>query len=400
MSILFTPMNIGAMEVKNRFVRSATYHGTALETGEVTDDLVNGYRNLAKGEVGLIIPGITYVHRLGKALKYQIGIHNDEMISGLRKLVEAVHEEGAKIAFQLAHSGLQGFKSVIGQVPLGPTKKIRNPFSFEKPKEMTEEEIQEIIEAFAKAAGRAAEAGADAVQLHGAHGYLISEFLSPFLNRRTDKWGGSDENRFRFVREVFRETRKILPGEIPILIKMNANDYTPKTGITPELAKKYAGWLVALGINAVELSCGTYFTSHICRGEIPADDFAKGAVGLGLPKWMKFLAKINLKKLAPKCSFEEGYNLAAAKIVKPVLGEVPLILVGGMRRLSYMEELIEKKYADFISISRPLIREPLLIKQFKEGKADQASCVSCNNCFAAIINNLPLRCYNEGLPAY
>jgi 2,4-dienoyl-CoA reductase-like NADH-dependent reductase (Old Yellow Enzyme family) len=187
---------------------------------------------------------------------------------------------------------------------------------------------------------------------------------------------------------------------MPIFIKMNANDYTPKVGVTPELAKKYAGWLVELGINAVELSCGTYFKPYVSRGDIPIDDFAKAVVKLGLPKWMKFLAKFNMKKLAAKCGFEEGYNLAAAKIIKPVLGDVPLILVGGMRRLSYMEEVLEKKYADFISISRPLIREPSLIRQFKEGEADEASCVSCNNCFAAIVNELPLRCYNEGLPAY
>lgn len=400
MSILFTPMNIGKMEVKNRFIRSATYHGMALENGEITDDLINEYRKLAKGEVGLILPGLMYVHPEGKALKFQIGIHSDEMISGLRRLVEAVHAEGAKMAFQLAHSGLQGFKSIMGKTPLGPTNKVRNPLSFEKPIEMNEKQIQEIIEAFAKAAERTAETGADAVQLHGAHGYLISEFLSPFLNRRKDKWGGSDENRFRFVREVFQEIRKVLPDEMPIFIKMNTNDYTPKAGITPELAKKYAGWLVELGINAVELSCGTFFTTHTIRGDIPINDFANSVVKIGLPKWMKFLAKFNLKKLASKCGFEEGYNLEAAKIIEPALGDVPLILVGGMRRLSYMEEVIEKKYADFISICRPLIREPSLIKQFKEGKAHEASCVSCNNCFAAILNELPLRCYNKGLPSY
>ena len=399
MSILFTPMNIGKMEVKNRFVHSATYQGMAPETGEITDDLIRRYRTLAKGEIGLIIPGLMYVHPLGKPFKYQTGIHNDEMISGLRKLVEAVHEDGGKIAFQLNYSGLQGFKSVIGQTPLGPTDKVRNPLTFEKIMEMNEDDIHEIIEAFAKAAGRAAEAGADAVQLQGAHGYLISQFLSPFSNRRKDKWGGSDENWFRFLKEVFMETRKILPDEMPVLIKMNTNDYTPKTGITPELAKKYAGWLVELGINGVELSCGTFFTLHTIRGEIPADDMARAAVGLGLPKWMKFLAKFSLKRLVSKCSFEEGFNLAAAKIIKPMLGEIPLILVGGIRRLSYMEELLEEKYVDFISMSRPFIREPFLVKKFKEGKADEPSCVSCNNCFAAAVNNLPLRCYNEGLPA-
>jgi 2,4-dienoyl-CoA reductase-like NADH-dependent reductase (Old Yellow Enzyme family) len=341
-----------------------------------------------------------YVHPRGKSFKFQIGIHSDEMISGLRKLVETVHAGGAKIAFQLAHSGLQGFKSVIGKAPLGPTNKIRNPFTFEKPVEMNEEQIREIIEAFAKAARRATEACADAVQLHGAHGFLISEFLSPFLNRRKDRWGGTDENRFRFVKEVIKEIKKILPGEMPLFIKMNGNDYTPKAGINPELAKKYAGWLVESGINAVELSCGTLFSGHTGRGGSPIDDFVNGVVNLGLPKWMKFLAKLNVKKMAPKCSFEEGFNLAAAKIVKPVLGDVPLILVGGMRRLSHMEEVLENKYADFISMSRPLIREPSLVRRFKEGKTDEAACVSCNNCFAAIINELPLRCYNQGLPAY
>jgi len=398
MSTLFTPIKIGKMEVKNRFVHSATYEAMALETGEVTDDMIKRYSNLAKGEVGLITPGFMYVHPLGKAFKYQTAIYSDEMIPGLRKLVEAVHQGGGKIAFQLAHAGLQTF-GAITESPLAPSNKIRNPVSLKKPEEMKEEQIQEIIEAFAKAANRAEEAGADAVQFHGGHGYLISQFLSPFFNRRKDSWGGSDENRFRFLKEVFQETRKVLPDEMPILIKMNTNDFTPKAGVTPELAKKYAGWLVELGINGVELSCGTSFTFHVVRGEIPADEFLKGAVKLGLPKWMKFLAKLNFKKLAPKCSFEEGYNLAAAKVIKPVLGEIPLVLVGGMRRITHMEEVLEEKFADLISMSRPLIREPFLIKKFREGKAEEASCVSCNKCFAAIFNDLPVRCYNDGLPA-
>jgi 2,4-dienoyl-CoA reductase-like NADH-dependent reductase (Old Yellow Enzyme family) len=181
---------------------------------------------------------------------------------------------------------------------------------------------------------------------------------------------------------------------------MNNNDFTPKTGITPELAKKYAGWLVDLGIDGVELSCGTYFTFHTVRGEIPSDEMTRSLISLGLPKWMKFLAKFSFKKLIPKCGFEEAYNLSAAKIIKPMLGKIPLILVGGMRKFSHIEELIGKGYAEFVSMSRPLIREPYLIKHFKDKKADESSCVSCNKCFAAISNNLPLRCYSEGLPAF
>jgi len=393
MSILFSPATIRTMEIENRFVHSATYEAMSNEKGEVTDELIKRYKTLAKAGIGLIIPGYLYVHPAGRAVRKQAGIHTDEMIPGLRKLVEAVHQHGVKIAFQLVHGGMQTSKAIIGQAPLAPSGGLRNPMTFDKCKEMTQLEIEETIKAFSQAARRAAEAGADAVQLHGAHGYLISEFLSPFFNRRKDSWGGSDEGRFRIVKEVIQETRKVIPDAMPILIKINTNDFTPKEGVTPKIAKKYAGWLRNAGIDGVELSCGTFFTFHVVRGEIPSKELVKA-----LPAWMRPLAKLQFRKLRPQCSFVEAYNLAAAEIIKPELGEVPLILVGGMRRLSHMEELVERKYTDLVSMSRPFIREPLLVKRFREGKAEQASCISCNKCFAAIANDLPLRCYVDGLP--
>lgn len=394
MSILFSPITIRTIEIQNRFVHSATYEAMADEEGEVTDELINRYKNLAKAGIGLIIPGYLYVHPAGRAMPKQAGIHTDEMIPGLRRLVEAVHQHGVKIALQLAHGGMQTSKAIIGQAPLAPSGGLRNPMTFGKCKEMTQLEIEETILAFSQAARRAAEAGADAVQVHGAHGYLISEFLSPFFNRRKDSWGGSDEGRFRIVQEIIQQTRKVLPDTTPILFKMNTNDFTPKEGVTPEVAKKYAGWLRKLGIDGVELSCGTFFTFHMVRGEIPSKELMKV-----LPGWMRPLAKLQFRKLRPRCSFVEAYNLAAAEMIKPELGEVPLMLVGGVRRLSHMEELVERKYADMVSMSRPFIREPFLVKRFREGKADQASCISCNKCFAAIANDLPLRCYVDGLPA-
>ena len=202
MSILFTPIDLGDVHIKNRFIHSATYEVMALETGEISDKLVKRYQNLAKGEVGLIIPGYMYVHPLGRCAKYQTGIHSDDMIPGLRKLVKTVHQEGSKIAFQLVHAGRQTEKSVIGQTPIGPSSKGRDPVYFVKPKEMNADEIQEVIQAFGKAATRAVEAGADGIQLHAAHGYLINQFISPFFNQRKDEWGGSDENRFRFLKEI------------------------------------------------------------------------------------------------------------------------------------------------------------------------------------------------------
>jgi len=393
MSVMFTPVKIGTMEIANRFVHSATYEAMATEDGDVTDALIKRYTTLAKAGTGLIIPGYLFVHPLGRAMPKQTGIYSDAMIPGLKRLVEAVHGYGGKIALQLAHGGMQTSKAFIGQAPLGPSGGLRNPMTFHKCKEMTQDQIEEAIGAFSQGARRAAEANADAVQIHAAHGYLISEFLSPFYNRRKDAWGGSDEGRFRFLKEVIQETRKVLPDTMPILIKINTNDFTPKEGVTPKVAKRYAGWLRNAGIDGVELSCGTFFTFHVVRGEIPSNEIAKT-----LPGWMRPLAKLQFRKLRRPCGFSEAYNLPAAEIIKPELGEVPLMLVGGVSRLTQMEKLVEGKSADLISMCRPFIREPLLVKRFREGTADEASCISCNKCFAAVANNLPVRCYVDGLP--
>jgi len=396
MSALFTPMKIGNVEIPNRFVNSATYEAMANETGEVSDELVKRYERLAKGDVGLCITGLMYIHASGRGYKNQTGIHHDSMIPGLTKLVQAVHQAGGKIAFQLAHCGRQTKKGMIGQTPLAPSSRGRDPMYFVKPKEMTEDEIWEIIKAAAEAARRAVEAGADGIQLHAAHGYLINEFLSPYFNIRTDSWGGSDENRFRFLKEIFQEIKKVVPDGYPVFVKLSSNDYTPKEGVTPALAVRYAGWLAEVGIDAVEVSCGgtNYSYMNMCRGDVPTAEMVKG-----LSWWEKPIGRLMIGKLEGKYDLEEGYNLAAARMIKPVLGDIPLILVGGMRTVKHMEEVLERKQADFISMSRPFIREPFLVNKIKEGKMDRVSCVSCNRCLAAVPNGLPVYCYNKGFPA-
>ncbi len=393
MSLLFEPTHIGLLEVKNRFVHSATYESMAGPNGEVTDELINRYRNLARGEVGLIIPGHLYVHARGKAIGRQTGIHHGRLVPGLRRLVDVVHEEGGRIVFQLAHGGRQSPKKVIGQPPLAPSSFGRDPISMNRAKAASEEEIQEVIRAFAQASRRAMEAGADGLQLHCAHGYLLSEFLSPFFNRRQDQWGGTPENMFRILKEIILAIRAESGGKFPILVKLNTTDFTPKPGITPELAACYAGWLKELGIAALEISSGTYYTFHTVRGGIPINDLARG-----LPLWMRLMAKIVFKKLIDPCRFQPLYHLPAARIIKPALGDVPLMLVGAVRNLNEMEEVVRNGEADFISMSRPLIREPFLVKRLREGKAEAAACISCNKCFAAIFNNFPVRCYADGLP--
>ncbi len=393
MSLAFQPIHIGAMEVKNRFVHSATHEAMADPDGRMTDDIIRRYATLAKGRIGLIIPGHLFVHAHGRAHHGQCGIHQDDMIPGLKQLAAAVHDHGGKVAFQLAHGGRQSPKSLTQIRPLAPSGHGMDPVSLNRPTSMSEDMIRETVQAFVRSAERAMEAGADAVQIHCAHGYLINEFLSPFFNRRKDAYGGSDENRFRFLGDIVEAVQKVLPKDKPMLVKLNTNDFTPRKGVTPELAAVYARWLAELGVGAVEVSCGTYYGFQTIRGEVPVAELAAA-----LPMWMRPVARIKMKIQAPANRFREAYNLEAAKVVKPAIDGMPLILVGGMRRLAHMEEVLAQGHADLLAMSRPFIREPLLVKHFQEGKTTSAACVSCNKCFAAMFNGMPVRCYHKGLP--
>jgi len=388
-------MKIGDLEIKNRFIHSATYEGMAADNGSVQDATIKRYTQLAKGEVGLIIPGYLFIHPHGQALKYQTGVHSDEMIPGLKKIVDAVHGHDGRIVFQIAHSGRQTTKELIGRKPKGPSAKWRNPANFTKPLEMKEDEIHETIRDFGSAARRVAEAGADGVQLHAAHGYLINQFLSPFYNDRKDDWGGSDENRFRFLKKVVAAVRSAIPENMPVLVKLNSNDFTPREGVVPSLAATYAKWLADLKIDLLEVSCGSvdFAPFNECRGDVPVNEMAAS-----FPWWKKPFIKAMLNRWVGEYDLQEGYNIEAAKLIKPALGKIPLAVVGGIRRLNHMEEVIDKKNADFISMSRPFIREPNIVRKFRQNKAKDVSCISCNRCVAAILYHLPIRCYQKGLP--
>jgi 2,4-dienoyl-CoA reductase-like NADH-dependent reductase (Old Yellow Enzyme family) len=395
MSVLFTPGRVRAVEVRNRFVHSGTYEAMASPAGEVTDALLARYRKLSRGGVGLVIPGHMFVDARGRGQARQIGIHDDALIPGLRTLADVVHEGGAKVAFQLAHAGLQTTAALTGARPLAPSGKRRDPVTFAKPAPMTAADIGGAVRAFGAAARRAAEAGADGVQIHAAHGYLVSEFLSPFFNDRVDAWGGSDENRFRFLDAIVRAVREALPPDRAVLVKLNADDHVPGAGVTPASAAATAARLVALGVDGVELSCGCshYSFMEMCRGDVPVD----ALVG-SFPRWQRIAARLMMRRLVGKFDLAEGYNLDAARIVKPALGGVPLLLVGGMRTLAFMEGVVARGEADFISMSRPFVREPSLVRRFQEGKALATTCASCNECLAAIVNERPVRCYSTTRP--
>ncbi|MGD8625022.1 MAG: NADH:flavin oxidoreductase [Anaerolineae bacterium] len=395
MSILFAPIKVGDLQLENRFVRSATHEGLATERGFVTDELIKRYRRLARGEIGLIIAGYQYVHPLGRCYKHQAGIYDDEQIPGLKQLTDAIHEEGGKVAFQIAHGGVYARKDLIGETPMGPSNQPRDPAYFFKPKKMTEAQIEKVLDAFAQAARRAVAAGVDALQIHAAHGYLISQFLSPFFNHRDDRWGGSDENRFRFLREVYLRVRREMPVGMPLLVKINGHDYTPKEGITPPLAARYASWLVDLGIDGVEVSCGTVLESpwSMIRGTVPVKEMLRAFAW-----WQRPLVRMILNQDVGKFELKDGYNLDLAREIRASLDGVPLAVVGGMRRVSHMEAVLESEQADLISMSRPFLREPYLIRRIREGKTDAATCESCNRCAAAQVNDMAVRCYCKSFP--
>jgi 2,4-dienoyl-CoA reductase-like NADH-dependent reductase (Old Yellow Enzyme family) len=227
MSVLFQPYSIGKMRLRNRFVRSGTYEGLASETGKITNQLIKYYSKLAQGGLGLLTSSYAYVHPSGRSLKYQIGLHTDENIEGLKKLVKSVHENNSKIVIQLTHSGRQTTKSLAGTIPMAPSTGSRDPSFFVKHREMTIEEIRDTIGAFRLAAERAIESGVDGIEIEAAGGYLIHQFLSPFFNRRTDNWGGTDENRFRILKQIILSLKEIV-SDVSLFVQLTVGCYTPK----------------------------------------------------------------------------------------------------------------------------------------------------------------------------
>ena len=345
--MLFEPYNLAGMELKNRIVRSATYEKRADIDGFVTDAMIEFYKDLAKGGVGLIITGNALVHTYGRSVPQMICIHNDHYIDKLRRLADTVHRHDGKIVMQLVHGGRQCFPSLLGgEKPVAPSE-VYDPSTKITPREMTNEEIWETIEAFGDAARRAMYAGFDGVQIHGAHGYLISEFLSPHTNRREDYWGGDEERRFHFLEEVYKAMRKEVGDNYPILIKMNADDFV-ENGLKPEESVKIVKRLEELGLDAIEVSGGMY------------ESGAK-------------TAQLNILKTE-----QEAYFRSSSGLFKKELN-IPVILVGGIRSKPVAEDIIQKGDADLISISRPLIREPDLPNKFMAGK-EKADCISCNGC--------------------
>ncbi len=367
MSVLFEPMKIKNMELQNRFVRSATIDGSAGRASRVSESQIRIYNDLARGGVGLIITGATFVHHTGQRFRSQNSIADDDCIPGLKRLTASAHRHGAKIAVQLFHAGREGavYQKSKNRLAIAPSVIDNDPYYTDECRSMTEDEIWSVIRAFGDGAERAREAGFDAVQIHGAHGYLLSQFLSPFTNRRRDQWGGSLKNRIRIHRAIYEDIRGKVGEDYPVLIKMGVQDAYPG-GLDFSEGKLAVKSLIEMGFDAFEISSGLRGTTYD-----------------------KTEFRIKIDRLD-----REAYYRKWCRDIKKELN-IPIMIVGGLRTFDLMEEIVQKKESDFISLSRPLIREPNIIDTWKSGDRHRAKCISCNRCLEGVRKGEKLRCFQE-----
>ncbi|MFZ5427184.1 MAG: NADH:flavin oxidoreductase [Thermodesulfobacteriota bacterium] len=356
--MLFQPVRLGPLTLGNRFVRSATWEGMAAEDGSVTDRLIGTLARLAKGGVGLVVAGHAYVLKQGQSGPWKTGVHDPSMKPGLTALASAVREAGGKVAAQLAHGGIKASVKLTGMEALGPS-------DGEGFRAMTAEEIEAATQAFGRAALLCRESGFDAVQIHAAHGYLLSQFLSPFYNKRADGYGGSLENRARFLVSVARAVRQAVGDGYPVLCKLNSEDFLPG-GLSMNESLEVAVMLKEAGLDILELSGGT------------GDSGKLSPVRVGRAR-------------SPE---DEGYFKQAAARFKAGV-DLPLILVGGIRSPEAAARLVADGVCDAVSMCRPLIREPDIINRWKSGDTRPSACVSDNLCFRPAMSGEGIYCLTE-----
>jgi 2,4-dienoyl-CoA reductase-like NADH-dependent reductase (Old Yellow Enzyme family) len=339
MDILFEPGRINTMTLSNRFVRSGTWDGLATDDGECTPRMIRIMTQLAQGGVGLIITGHAYVHKHGQHSPWQLGIHKDKLIPTLRAMTDAVHEKGGKMVVQLGYGGAYLSKSRVRQ--------------------MSVQDIRDVVDSFGQAALRAQKAGFDGVQIFAAHGFFLSQLLCPRYNDREDGYGGAIQNRARALIEVLRSVREKVGRGYPVLVKLNGQDFV-EGGLCLEDSLTVGIMLEQGGIDAIELSGGLLNSPNLMKNSIRSEEE------------------------------EAGFRQEACAFKKQV--HVPLILVGGIRSYPVARKLVEEGTADFVSMSRPFICEPDLVSRWQSGDLRTAQCISCNNCVEEVKKGEGLIC--------
>ncbi|UCD68687.1 MAG: NADH oxidase [Betaproteobacteria bacterium] len=361
-SHLFTPGKIGPLTLKNRVIMASMTTRTADEAGFVTDDSIAYYTARARGGVGLITVEMAAPERAGKHRHFELGICDDKFVPGLRKLADAIHEVGAKAGIQLGHGGGHTRVDICGETPIAPSA---IPHVVQEghtetiiPEQMSVERIAQTVRAFADAAVRAQRAGFDMVEIHAAHGYLISQFLTPLENQRTDQYGGSLENRSRFGLEILKEVKAAAP-RLAVIFRLNGDDFF-RDGLTFEEAKQVAVWAAEGGAHAIHMSGGHYRSQPSAAIMIP-----------------------------PMATPETPFLHYADEVRKAI--NVPVITVGRMGQPGQAIAAIENGHADFVALGRPLLADPEWVQKAENGEPVRL-CLACNTCVDGMREGNPLHC--------
>ena len=366
MNILLTPARIGSVEIPNRIVMPAMTTRTADEDGTVTDDTIAYYLARARGGVGLITVEMASPEKAGRHRRREIGIHDDRFLPGLTRLVEVIHRAGSKASIQLGHGGGHTRRDICGDTPVAPSAiphaVYETTFEIIVPEAMTQARIDGTIAAHAAAAVRARSAGFDCVEIHAAHGYLISQFHAPFENRRTDQYGGSLENRARFGLEVLRAVKAAVPG-MPVIYRLSVEDFFPG-GLRYSEGEQIAIWAAAAGADALHVTAGHYRS---------------------LPS-----AQIVL----PPMAFPDATFLEFAAGVKKA-STVPVIAVGRLGDPATATEAVAAGKTDFIALGRTLIADPQWVEKLRRNEPVRR-CLACNTCIDEMRGGARIGCVVNG----
>ena len=370
----FAPAKLGPRTLRNRFIKAATFEGMAVDN-IVTDRLVEFHRVMAAGGLGMTTLAYLAVSHDGQGAPAEIVVR-EEALPGLAKLADAVHGEGAAVSAQIGHAG--PVAAGTGHTGLAPSR-VFSPMAMRFTRAATDDDIERVTRDFASAAVILRDAGFDAVELHLGHNYLLSAFLSPALNKRTDRWGGSVANRAEFARRVARAVREAVGQDVALIAKLNMADGY-RGGIWLDESIEVALLLESDGVlDALELTGGSSFKNpmYMFRGEAPLEEMARA-----FPQPIRTAFKLMGKRFLPSYPFEEAYFLPYARQFREAL-RMPLVLLGGVNRLETVRGALAAGF-DFVAIGRALLREPDLIGRWRDGDVTEALCVHCNKCIPTI----------------
>ena len=385
-SPIFTPVRIGPVTLRNRVIRSAAFENMAYGN-RPSQDLMDYHVAVARGGVGMTTLAYASVSRSGLSFDGQLWMR-EEIVPALREITDAVHAQGAKASIQLGHCGNMTHRATCGCMPVGASGGF-NLYSPTFVRKLREDEIEALVEDFGRAVCLARQAGFDCVEIHAGHGYLISQFLSPYTNRRRDRFGGSLENRMRFMRMVIKRVMEAAGDDMGVLVKMNMHDGF-RRGMQREECLEVARELERLGVHAIVLSAGFVSKApmQVMRGAMPVKTLAH-YMDMRRFWWLKAMVRLFGRIIIPTVPYKDAYFLEDAKEFRKAVG-LPLVYVGGMVSRASVEEVLGEGFCA-VQMARALVHDTSFVNKLRDGEVERSGCRHSNYCIGRMYT-LEMKC--------